>query len=84
MPSDPFLMTGSDKKCVHLENLGAEEATFTVEVDVHGHGRFGAVAQVAVPAGQLPTHVIPSGFSAHWVRIVSDRDTTASAQLFHT
>ncbi|MFE9043429.1 hypothetical protein ACFYOG_21325 [Streptomyces sp. NPDC007818] len=84
VPSDPFLMTGFDKKCVHLENLGGEDATFTVEVDVHGHGRFGSVVRVAVPAGQLRTHVFPSGFSAHWVRIVSDRDTTASAQLFYT
>jgi hypothetical protein len=37
-----------------------------------------------VGPGELATHVFPSGFSAHWVRVVSDADTTASAQLFYT
>ena len=35
--SDPFLMTGFDKKTVHLINKGKEEIEFILEVDVMGN-----------------------------------------------
>ena len=35
-------------------------------------------------AGQIRTHVFPPGFSAHWVRVVSDTDGVASAQFVYT
>ncbi|MGO2046734.1 MAG: hypothetical protein ACTH2X_05770 [Brachybacterium tyrofermentans] len=83
-PSDPYLMTGFDNKCLHLENHGAAAATFDLEVDIHGDGHFRRSERIAVEPEELVTHVFPSGFSAHWVRVVSDADTTASAQLFYT
>ncbi|MBZ2196775.1 hypothetical protein [Occultella gossypii] len=84
VPSDPYLMTGFENKCVHIENLGTQDARFTVEIDFHGHGRFSRHATFDVPAGETVSHTFPTGFSAHWVRVVSDTDTTASAQLFYT
>lgn len=83
-PSDAYLMTGFDQKTLHIENQGAHTATFTVEIDFHGHGRFSTYTSLAVGAGQAGHHVFPTGFSAHWVRIISDVDTRASAQLFYT
>lgn len=83
-PSDPYLMTGFDQKCVHVENQGTQAATFTLEIDFHGHGRFAPSTALTVEPGQTVTHVFPSGFSAHWVRLVSDTDTTASAQFIYT
>jgi hypothetical protein len=82
--SDPYLMTGFDGKCLHLENFGAEALQITVEIDFHGHGRFGAVEKLTVEPGQIRTHVFPPGFSAHWVRVVSDTDGVASAQFVYT
>lgn len=84
VPSDPYLMTGFDQKCLNVENFGDSEITIAVEIDFHGHGRFGAVDSLTVPAHSTVAHVFPPGFSAHWVRLVSDRDTVASAQLFYT
>ena len=83
-PSDPYLMTGFDNKCLHLENHGDSAVRFEIEVDIHGDGRFARSERLTVGPGALVTHVFPSGFSAHWVRVVSDADTTASAQLFYT
>ncbi|MVA74440.1 hypothetical protein GC722_00090 [Auraticoccus sp. F435] len=83
-PSDPYLMTGFDQKCLHVQNFGDQPMTATVEVDVHGHGRFARTATLRVGPGELATHVFPSGFSAHWARVVSDVDTTASAQFVYT
>lgn len=82
--SDPYLMTGFDNKCLHLENHGERAASFDIEVDIHGDGHFSRSERLTVGAGELLTHVFPSGFSAHWVRVVPDADTTASAQLFYT
>lgn len=82
--SDPYLMTGFDNKCLHLENHGESAASFDIEVDIHGDGHFARSKRLTVGAGELNTHVFPSGFSAHWVRVVPDADTTASAQLFYT
>jgi len=84
VPSDPYLMTGFDQKCLNVENFADSEITIAVEIDFHGHGRFGAVDSLTVPAHSTVAHVFPPGFSAHWVRLVSDRDTVASAQLFYT
>lgn len=83
-PSDPYLMTGFEHKCVHVENAGDATARFTIEIDVHGHGRFAAAQTLVVEPGQTVTHVFPTGFSAHWARLVSDADTVASAQFFYT
>jgi hypothetical protein len=84
VPSDPYLMTGFDQKCLHLENHGDREAHIDVQVDVHGDGSFASCIVLDVAPGALVTHVFPSGFSAHWMRVVSDAATNASAQLFYT
>lgn len=83
-PSDPYLLTGFDNACLHLENHGEQAARFDVEIDIHGDGHFARSERLSVEPGELVTHVFPPGFSAHWLRVVSDRATTASAQLFYT
>lgn len=84
VPSDPYLMTGFEHKCLHVQNFGDQPVSVDVEVDVHGHGRFARTTSLAVGPGQLTTHVFPTGFSAHWARVVPDSDTTASAQFIYT
>lgn len=83
-PSDPYLMTGFDQKCLHVENHSDVPATISIEIDAAGHGRYGVVETVTAPAGALSTHVFPAGFSAHWVRLTSDADIRATAQFFYT
>lgn len=36
-------------------------------------------ARFTVGAGQSFEHVFPEGYSAHWVRVKTDADTTATA-----
>jgi hypothetical protein len=83
-PSDPYLMTGFDKKCLHLSHRAARSAKFTVEVDFLGHGAWKVYATVRVPARGYAHHEFPSGFSAHWVRVTSDTSCTGSAYLHYT
>ncbi len=80
-PSDPYLMTGYDKKTLVLENQGDAETVITVELDVAGDGRFSAYQSFKLAPGAKETHVFPDWLNAYWIRTVSSADTKASAQL---
>jgi hypothetical protein len=80
VPSEPFLMTGFDKKIVHLKMDRA--GAVTIEVDFLGDGSWEKYETVAVNG--YAQHIFPPGFSAHWVRLTPSLDCTASAEFFYT
>jgi hypothetical protein len=80
-PSDPYLMTGYDKKTLVLENNGTVETTVTVELDTAGNGRFSAYQSFKLAPGAKETFVFPDWINAYWLRTVSSAKTKASAQL---
>lgn len=84
VPSDPYLMTGFDQKCLHIQNHSDTRVNVTVELDVRGDGGFGAYRTMTVPGNALESLPFPPGLSAHWVRLVSDTDANLTAQLFYT
>lgn len=67
--SDPFLMTGFDKKVVHLTHSSKEEVTFILEVDFMGTGLWKKYLEIKVPPEGYEHHEFPAAFSAHWVRV---------------
>lgn len=83
-PSDPYLMTGFDKKCLHLTHTANSEVRFKVEVDFLGIQAWQTYTEITVPAHGYMHHEFPSGFSAHWVRVVADTDCTATAYFIYT
>lgn len=76
-PSDPYLMTGYDKKSVTVSSSVAAKISF--EVDIDGTGLWIPAHGFSLKAGESVTYEFPEGFSAYWVRAISDTDTTASA-----
>jgi len=80
-PSDPYLMTGYDKKRLMLANHGNVETTITVELDATGDGRFAAFQSFKLAPGAKETFVFPDWINAYWVRTVSSVTTNATAQL---
>jgi len=84
MPSDPYLMTGFDQKCLHLTHDAKQPVKFTVEVDFCGHGAWQTYATITVPARGYRHHEFPAGFSAHWIRVTASRSCVATAQLHYT
>jgi hypothetical protein len=78
-PSDPYLMTGYDKKKVALTSSNA--ATITLEVDVDGTGLWVPYQAFNLKAMKTVEYVFPDGFSAYWIRAVSDSDATATVIL---
>ncbi len=81
-PSDPYLMTGYDRKVVEMSHAADHTVTFTLQVDIDGHGFWVDYGSFAVPAGQTLPHEFPPAFSACWIRTLTDCDTTATT-TFH-
>ncbi len=76
--SEPYLMTGYDKKVLHLKAGGPVR----IEVDFLGDGSF-ETHSTSAGTGYRAV-VFPAGFSAHWVRLVSEAATTATAEFHYT
>ena len=82
--SDPYLMTGFDKKVLHLSNDGGDDLTFMVQVDFLGNGRWKRYDAITVAPQGYHHLEFPSGFSAHWIRVTAEEDGVATAYLTYT
>ncbi len=79
--SDPYLMTGFDRKKLRLSHAATAPVAFTVEVDITGEGDWVCYKQVSVAAGEEFVHEFPEAFQAYWVRFVVDKSCEATAWL---
>ncbi len=80
-PSDPYLMTGYDRKRVRLAHASTQPLRMRVEVDISGAGTWASYREFKVQPGRSVEHAFPQGFSAYWVRVVASADATATAQF---
>ncbi|MBI5086092.1 MAG: hypothetical protein HZB13_16015 [Acidobacteria bacterium] len=82
VPSDPFLMTGFDKKMLHIS--ADKPCDFDIEIDFTGAARWLPYARLRTAASGYAHHIFPTGFSAHWVRLVPHADCRVTASFFYT
>jgi hypothetical protein len=83
-PSDPYLMTGYDRKTVQFAHDRPTTVRFTLEVDFLADGTWHIYRTFAVQAGQTLTHAFPREFSAHWVRVRADTNCHATAWFVYS
>ena len=83
-PSDPYLMTGFDNKVLHLCHESEYAMAFRVEVDFLGNGTWRNYGRFSIRPYGYQHHSFPPGFSAHWVRVISENDCTATAYFTYT
>jgi hypothetical protein len=82
--SDPFLMTGFDKRVVHLAQESHEPVTFTLEVDFLDDGSWKPYRSFVLGAEKnYVHHEFPDGFSAHGVRVGVDRACSATVYFLY-
>ncbi len=79
VPSDPYLMTGYDRKSVTLSS--SLDAEITLEVDIDGTEVWMPYSVFKIKSDATLQHTFPEGFSAYWVRAVSSADTTATVMF---
>ncbi len=80
-PSDPFLMTGFDRKRLTLSHKGNGLARIRIEADFTGTGTWAVVESLRVKPNESTEHRFSDAFSAYWVRLVPDQDTIATASF---
>lgn len=78
-PSDPYLMTGYDKKRVTLS--ADRDTAITMEVDFDHQSGWHAYKVVTLQADAPVTYEFPASFSAHWIRFIASNDCEATAQM---
>jgi len=79
VPSDPYLMTGYDKKTFELSHDADNEVAIRVEIDISGAGDWKPYQTFKVPANAPLKHEFPKAFQAYWIRVVSDTECKATA-----
>lgn len=75
--SDPYLMTGYDRKSLTIQSDKAVKVT--VEIDLDGTGRWAPYQTFEVK--DAINHEFPEAFQAYWVRFRSDGDATVTTRL---
>lgn len=79
--SDPFLMTGFDKKTVHFRNNSKNDVEFTIMVDFSGSDEWNICKKIKVKGNGYDFYTFPDGYSAHWVKLRVDKQSVVTAQF---
>jgi hypothetical protein len=74
-------MSGYDRKTLQLSHGSTGSILMKVQVDVAGDGRWRTWRELAVEAGKGLEIEFPEAFGAYWLRLIADKETTATAQL---
>jgi hypothetical protein len=82
-PSDPYLMTGFDRKSLTLLNEGQVPVKISMEVDVSGEGLWLPYKDFDLKSGKSLVYKFPKSFQAYWARFTSSHDAIVSAQLHY-
>jgi hypothetical protein len=79
-PSDPYLMTGYDKKSLVL----SADRPVSIQLEVNfDHQGYHAYRTFELDGKTPHAFTFPTGFSAHWVRLVPSIDCTATATFIY-
>lgn len=78
--SDPYLMTGYDKKRLILKADRAVEITLEVNFDHHAYH---AYRSWQLEPNEEVEFEFPQGYSAHWARLIADKNSTVSATFIY-
>ena len=80
-PSDPYLMSGFDRKSIHLAHGASQPVTFILEIDITGEGDWVVQDRYTVLAGTSLDRRLPEGLSAYWARLKTDLACRATARF---
>ena len=81
-PSDPFLISGFDKKVLHIKHDNFSPVTFNIEIDIHGDGNWTKYTTLNVDRKGYAYYIFPKDFRAQWIRLISDTNCKISASFY--
>lgn len=83
VPSEPYLMSGYDRKTLTLSHDSKEAMHFAVQVDIAGTGLWKDYDVLSVPSGRAKEYRFPDGFQAYWVRLLPMTNCRATARFVY-
>ena len=81
--SDAFLFAGWNKRIAWLKNDGTQDVNFIFEIDRKGNNLWSKLQTVKVPAHGSNRVEFAEKETGEWVRVISDRATTASVSFVY-
>lgn len=78
-PSEPFLLSGWNRRNVWLKNHGSAAVEFVLEIDNHGDNRWNVYKTMQVPPGESMHELIPADVQGEWIRVTAGTDGVYSA-----
>jgi hypothetical protein len=82
-PSDPFLLSGFERRALYLECDDNLPITFTLEIDSLGNNQWTTWKKISLPSDKKNIWVeIPSELKAVWIRISTNRDASTASATF--
>jgi hypothetical protein len=81
MPSDPYLLTGYERKTLALRHDRPASVAIDAQIDVSGDGLWATYRRFDVPPGEGLTHRFPDAFAAYWIRFAAMTECRATALL---
>ncbi len=79
-PSEPMLIGGWQHRQAWISNKGTERTAFTFEIDKKGNGTWTPLTTIEVDGGSS-TQMTLKGKKAEWIRVVTDKATTATVMF---
>ena len=81
VPSDPYLVTGYERKTLALRHDSPVPVAMDAQIDVNGDGLWQTYRRFEVPPGHGLTHRFPDAFAAYWIRFAAMTGCRATALL---
>jgi hypothetical protein len=81
VPSDPFLLSGFERRGLHLAHTAAEPVSFTLETN-SGDGKWSKLSEITVPANGYAWTEFSSADKGAWIRLTSSKDLTSGSAVF--
>jgi hypothetical protein len=81
MPSDPYLMTGYERKTLALRHDRPETIAIDAQIDMSGDGLWATYRRFEVPPREGLTYRFPDAFAAYWIRFAAATACRATAVL---
>jgi hypothetical protein len=81
VPSDPYLMTGYERKTLALRHDRPASVTIAAQIDISGDGLWQTYRRFDVPPGEGLMDRFPDAFAAYWIRFAAASECRATALL---
>ena len=81
IPSDPYLMTGYERKTLALRHDRPASVVIDAQIDVSGDGLWHTYRRFDVPPGHGLTYRFPDAFAAYSIRFAAVTECRATALL---